>query len=120
MTNDVVPAMAFAQTHGGLWIDHASILGVNGHQLPGQFAQWRTRYFDLRHDHVWTRRHRNGSFACRDGFHVRHLRTHLRSVLIRFSDPVVGAQYRWSARWAPRGMNKKFWGLFQGMRFNFQ
>jgi hypothetical protein len=28
------PAMALAQTHGGLWADHASVLGVNGHQLP--------------------------------------------------------------------------------------
>ncbi|KAK8032610.1 Choline transport protein [Apiospora arundinis] len=30
-------------------------------------------------------------------------------------DPVVGAQYRWSARFAPGGVTaQRFWGLFQG------
>ncbi|KAK8064189.1 hypothetical protein PG996_008841 [Apiospora saccharicola] len=30
-------------------------------------------------------------------------------------DPVVGAQYRWSARFAPGGAtSQRFWGLFQG------
>lgn len=29
-------------------------------------------------------------------------------------DPTVGAQYRWTARYAPRALNPLFWGLIQG------
>lgn len=29
--------------------------------------------------------------------------------------PVVGAQYRWTAMFAPRFMSPAFWGLLQGM-----
>lgn len=51
----------------------------------------------------------------RNGIHVRSSialvlgRTNL---LTCGSDPVVGAQYRWSAQFAP--MWSRFWGLFQG------
>jgi amino acid transporter len=30
-------------------------------------------------------------------------------------DPTVGAQYRWTSRYCPRGMNPRFWGLLQGV-----
>src|SRR5436190_23388408 len=36
------------------------------------------------------------------------------ALLTKTRDPVVGAQYRWSAAFAPG--NPEFWGLIQGMR----
>ncbi len=51
-------------------------------------------------------------FAGRDGFHVRYSAAGESARLIRSRDPVVGAQYRWSAAFAPA--NPAFWGLFQG------
>jgi hypothetical protein len=51
--------------------------------------------------------------AGRVGFHVRGSAANESASLIRFRDPAVGAQYRWSASFAPA--NNAFWGLFQGI-----
>lgn len=48
-----------------------------------------------------------------NGFHVRGNATALMRLLTETRDPVVGAQYRWSASLAPK--YPKFWGLIQGM-----
>lgn len=66
---------------------------------------------------LWIDCHRN--FLGRDGLHVSltslaHFETasHDTDTNPR-SDPTVGAQYRWSARFAQRW--PEFWGLMQGM-----
>jgi hypothetical protein len=56
-------------------------------------------------------------FIGREGLHVGPtwaLRER-RCVVDIATDPTVGAQYRWSALYAPRVMSPAFWSLLQGM-----
>lgn len=57
----------------------------------------------------------HSALSCGDGIDVSPVRSalkHLVMLLTHRSDPVVGAQYRWSAQFAP--IWPRFWGLFQG------
>lgn len=52
---------------------------------------------------------------CTHIFGFSHLHLYWNLTRLAFSTPVVGAQYRWSALYAPRGFGSPaFWSLLQG------
>lgn len=84
-------------------------------------AEWRTGVNGVWGNIRWTGLHGDRFIVGRDGFNVR------RNLILAdlpckdpitqaaFSrDPVVGAQYRWTALYAPRFMSPEFWSLIQG------
>ena len=79
------------------------------------FAEWRSGFDGLRfHPRIlWS--HCGCAVVGRNGLHVRIVYRLLASAgadLSIYSDPIVGAQYRWSANFAP--FAPRFWGLLQG------
>lgn len=90
-----------------------SSMGRHGSHVPIRLAQRRPRCVSLR---LHSRRHRidsRGQFFRRDGLNVtRTFRTIQDEPLIVSRIPNVGAQYRWSARFAQRA--PAFWGFMQG------
>lgn len=96
---------------------HAVLMGGCSNHLPVRPPQRRPSFDGLRRYSRWLRFHHACTVTCRVGFHVRYPscvlfrdRRLLTSVLFR--DPNVGAQYRWSAKFAPAA--PRFWGLMQG------
>jgi len=58
--------------------------------------------------------------AGRDGLCVRRIIQHTGLFTNRGSNPTVGAQYRWTSLYAPRGFGSPaFWGLLQGKDQSF-
>jgi hypothetical protein len=88
-------------------------MGEFCHHLPVLIIEWWSSV-----DGVWRHprslwKQRDCAITSRDGLYVRLLECTIAPVNHPlFSDPLVGAQYRWSANFAP--FAPRFWGLIQG------
>ena len=89
---------------------------MGGHRSRStvQSAEWRSCVASIWQYSSWCRNLPHSIIFGRDGFHVSvsSIASLRAQVLSCHSDPVVGAQYRWSAQFAP--IWPRFWGLFQG------
>ena len=88
-------------------------MGNRRHYFPVLSVQWRSGVHGVWCHSRHLRRHCGFHVASRDGFNVSPfacVQTQLNLQI--FSDPIVGAQYRWSANFAP--FAPRFWGLIQG------
>ena len=109
----------FAEIHQpvlrGLLQHHRALLvGSVRHHFPIRTSQRRTFVHGLRiHSRrLWS--DRSGLLNGRNGLHVRKkpCLSAIEPTLTPCRDPTVGAQYRWSANFAP--FAPRFWGLLQG------
>lgn len=80
--------------------------------LPTQSTEWRSSINSIRQFICNHWGHSNCAVNSRAGLYVCMNTASGSSLLTTVRDPVVGAQYRWSAAFAPS--NPEFWGLFQG------
>jgi len=90
----------------------ALLVGRNGLNFPICTAQWWAFSLALRMHSRRLWRDCSGLLYGGNGLHVRKTVPAIRSSLTSCRDPVIGAQYRWSANFAP--FAPRFWGLIQG------
>jgi hypothetical protein len=90
----------------------ALLVGRNGLNFPICTAQWWAFSLALRMHSRRLWRDCSGLLYGGNGLHVRKTVPATRSSLTSCRDPVIGAQYRWSANFAP--FAPRFWGLTQG------
>ena len=102
------------QVHCRLCIQPPSFLGVGRHHSADVTPQWRTDLDGLRAHVVRCRLDGACGVVRRTGFDVCVRQALNLALLMSQRDPVVGAQYRWTARLAPSSGPPAFWGLLQG------
>jgi hypothetical protein len=88
------------------------LMGDCWRHLPILSSKWRPSINGVWRHPGLLRRQRHFYVSRRAGLNVCILLLQYRHHLTSSSDPIVGAQYRWSAHFAPS--NPKFWGLLQG------
>ena len=96
-----------------LWGDHPRVLGVFCPDLSICPDKRRSGVYILWYHPRWAGCLRCGSLISRAGINVMEaIAKHQSQNLTLRRDPTVGAQYRWSANFAP--FAPRFWGLLQG------
>jgi len=80
--------------------------------FPICLVEWWSSINGIRLHSSWLRSECSCLFHGRNGLHVGASTLAILPSLTRCRDPTVGAQYRWSANFAP--FAPRFWGLVQG------